>query len=205
MISRVPSEMSVPGTQFQSLRIEGYAIVSVDGMIADRKGRMPDALRIDADQRFFAASLDVASVVAHGRHSHEQQPHSEGRRRLILTRKIGGIEPGPSNPLAILWNPAGCSLAQACVSMGVTAGVVAVIGGTDVFGEFLHIGYDAFHLTCAAGAHLPGGRPLFPQMACGMTPEEVLADHGLAPGPVQVLDRAAGATLVTWRRFASTV
>ena len=78
MISRVPSEMSVPGTLFQSLRIEGYAIVSVDGMIADRKGRMPNALRIDADQRFFAASLDVASAVAHGRYSHEQQPHSEG-------------------------------------------------------------------------------------------------------------------------------
>ena len=62
MISRVPSEMSVPGTLFQSLRIEGYAIVSVDGMIADRKGRMPDALRIDADQRFFAAGLDVARL-----------------------------------------------------------------------------------------------------------------------------------------------
>ena len=205
MISRVPSEMSVPGTLFQSLRIEGYAIVSVDGMIADRKGRMPDALRIDADQRFFAASLDVASAVVHGRHSHEQQSHSGRRHRLILTRKIAGIEPDPSNPLAILWNPAGCSLAQACRSMGVTAGVLAVIGATDVFGEFLHIGYHAFHLTCAGGIRLPGGRPLFPQIACGRTPEEVLAENGLAPGPVQVLDRAAGATLVTWRRFGSAV
>jgi hypothetical protein len=200
MISRVPSEMSVPGPLFQSLRIEGYAIVSVDGMIADRKGRMPDALRIDADQRFFAASLDVATAVAHGRYSHEQQPHSQGRRRLILTRRVAGIVPDPSNPLAVLWNPAGCSLAQACVSMGVTAGVLAVIGGTAVFGEFLHIGYDAFHLTRAGRARLPGGRLLFPQIACGMTPEEVLADHGLAPGAVQVLDRVAEATLVTWRR-----
>jgi hypothetical protein len=205
MISRVPIEMSVPGTLFQSLRIEGYAIVSVDGMIADRKGRMPDALRIDADQRFFAASLDVASAVAHGRHSHEQQPHSQGRRRLILTRRVAGIEPDPSNPLAVLWNPAGCSLAQACRSMGVTAGVLAVIGATDVFGEFLHIGYDAFHLTRARRIRLPGGRPLFPQITCGWTPEEMLAEHGLAPGPVQVLDRAAEATLVTWRRFASAV
>ena len=158
MISRVPSEMSVPGTLFQSLRIEGYAIVSVDGMIADRKGRMPDALRIDADQRFFAASLDVASAVVHGRHSHEQQSHSERRHRLILTRKIAGIEPDPSNPLAILWNPAGCSLAQACRSMGVTAGVLAIIGATDVFGEFLHIGYHAFHITCAARQAVGCGR-----------------------------------------------
>src|ERR1700731_3595996 len=107
MISRVPSEMSVPGTLFQSLRIEGYAIVSVDGMIADRKGRMPDALRIDADQRFFAASLDLASAVAHGRHWHEQQSHSERRGPVFLPGKMAGIEPDPSNPLAILWNPAG--------------------------------------------------------------------------------------------------
>jgi dihydrofolate reductase len=164
--------MSLPETPLQSLRVEGYAIVSVDHTIADRNGRMPNALRIDADQRFFAASLDVASAVAHGRYSHEQQPHSQGRRRLILTRRVAGIEPDASNPLAVLWNPAGCSLAQACVSMGVTAGVLAVIGGTAVFGEFLHIGYDAFHLTRAGRARLPGGRPLFPQIACGMAPEE---------------------------------
>jgi hypothetical protein len=190
---------SLPETPV-ALRVEGYAIVSVEGTIADRNGRMPNALRIDADQRFFAASLDVATAVAHGRYSHEQQPHSQGRRRLILTRRVAGIVPDPSNPLAVLWNPAGCSLAQACVSMGVTAGVLAVIGGTAVFGEFLHIGYDAFHLTRAGRARLSGGRLLFPQIACGMTPEEVLADHGLAPGAVQVLDRAAEATLVTWRR-----
>lgn len=169
MISRVPSEMSVPGTLFQSLRIEGYAIVSVDGMIADRKGRMPDALRIDADQRFFAASLDVASAVAHGRHSHEQQSHSGRRHRLILTRKIAGIEADASNPLAIFWNPAGCSLAQACRSMGVTAGVLAVIGATDVSANFSISGIT--HSTspvpaasvCLAGARssrrlLAGGR-----------------------------------------------
>jgi hypothetical protein len=52
-------------------RIEGYVIVSTDGMIADVKGLMPEAIRNDADQRFFQAGLDQAAVVVHGRHSHE--------------------------------------------------------------------------------------------------------------------------------------
>jgi dihydrofolate reductase len=182
----------------RSIRIEGYAIVSLDGMIADRNGHMPDALRIDADQRFYAASLDAASAVAHGRYSHEQHPHSQGRRRLILTRKLAAIEPDASNPLAVLWNPAGYPFVQACISMGLTGGVLAVLGGTDVFGEFLAIGYDAFHLSRAARVRLPGGRPVFPRDGA-QTPEDVLTRHGLSPGPVQVLDRHAGVTLVTWR------
>jgi hypothetical protein len=49
---------------------------------------------------------------------------------------------------------------------------------------------------------LPGGRPVFPQVPA-RTPEEVLAGHGLVPGPRQVLDAAEGLTLVTWRRVAS--
>ena len=35
-------------------RIEGYAIASADGMIADATGFMPDSLKIEADQRFYA-------------------------------------------------------------------------------------------------------------------------------------------------------
>jgi dihydrofolate reductase len=182
------------------VRVEGYAIVSIDGMIADCKRHMPDALRLDADQRFFEASLDAADAVAHGRNSHELQPHSEGRRRLILTRKVASIGPEPSNPMAILWNPAGCSLAEACRAIGLIEGILAVIGGTDVFGEFLRIGYDAFHLSRAGQVHLPGGRPLFPP-GCGPTPEGVLAHHGLIPVREQVLEPAAQLNLVTWRRL----
>ena len=52
-------------------RIEGYVIVSTDGMIADGKAQMPDAIRNDADQSFFQAALDRAAAVLHGRHSHE--------------------------------------------------------------------------------------------------------------------------------------
>jgi len=72
-----------------------------------------------------------------------------------------------------------------------------VIGGTDTFGLFLGIGYDVFHLTRANRVRLPGGRPVFPEVPA-RTPEEMLAAHGLAAGPPQVLDPAADVVLVTW-------
>jgi dihydrofolate reductase len=185
-----------------ALRIEGFAIVSIDGMLADRAGHMPDALKIEADQRFFAESLDEVAAVVHGRHSHEGQPNSPRRRRLILTRRASGIEPNPENPLARLWNPAGASFTAACAALGVEKGTVAIIGGTDVFGLFLDIGYDAFHLSRANRVRLPGGRPVFPQVP-GQAPEEVLASHGLHPGERRVLDEMADASLVSWTRGAS--
>jgi hypothetical protein len=33
--------------------IEGYAVVSADGVIADRNGHMPDGLKHEPDARFF--------------------------------------------------------------------------------------------------------------------------------------------------------
>ena len=185
-----------------ALPIEGFAIVSADGMLADRAGHMPDALRIEADQRFFAESLDRVAAVVHGRHSHEGQPNSARRRRLILTRRVSAIEPAPENPLARLWNPADASFTAACAALGVDRGIVAIIGGTEVFGLFLDIGYDAFHLSRADRVRLPGGRPVFPQVP-RQTPEEVLAGHGLHPGERRVLDAQADASLVTWTRGAS--
>jgi dihydrofolate reductase len=195
MTARMNAASSTPRPFF----VEGYAIVSVDGMLADRNGVMPDVLRIDADQHFFADSLDHADLVVHGRHSHENQPHSGTRRRLIATRSVAAIAPDPSNPLARLWNPAGASFTQACQALGLSDGVVAIIGGTDVFGLFLDVGYDAFYLSHAGRVRLPGGRPVFPQIPA-QTADTVLRAHGLEPGPVQVLDAQADATLVTWRR-----
>jgi dihydrofolate reductase len=180
-------------------KIEGYAIVSADGMLANAEGVMPDALKIEADQQFFADGLDGTDAVVHGRHSHENQPHSPERSRLILTRGVPALAPDPSNPKALLWNPAGCTWEDALRALGLERGVIGIIGGTDVFGMFLSIGYDAFHLSRAAHVNLPGGRPVFPDVPA-RTPEDVLAAHGLRPGPVQVLDVAAGATLVTWSR-----
>ena len=69
--------------------------------------------------------------------------------------------------------------------------MLAVIGGPEVYGLFLDIGYDAFHLSRAANVRLPGGRPVFPQIGPDRTPEDVLASHGLKPGPQRVLDAAA--------------
>jgi len=179
------------------LRIEGYAIVSADGMLADRNGKMPDGLKIDADARFFNQAIDRAALLVHGRNSHEQQASSDRRRRLILTHRVTALAEHPSIPLAQLWNPAGMSFSEACRALGVSQGSVAVTGGAEVFRLFLDIGFDAFHLSRAGNVRLPGGRPVFPEVPA-LTPEQVLASHGLRPGPVEVLDATAQASLVTW-------
>jgi len=180
-------------------RIEGTAIVSADGMIADAQGAQPEALTLKADQRFFFAMLDKATALAHGRHSRERGPEAMRRRRLILTRRIAGVARHPQNDKAVLWNPTAASLEQAWDLLGLSGGLLVVIGGTDVYDLFLEIGYDAFHLSRANTARLPGGRPVFSGVpAC--TPEDLLSQHGLKPEPVQNLDRSADLTLVTWRR-----
>ena len=180
-------------------RIEGLAIVSADGMIADAAGVQPDALKLEADQRFFHAMLDEATALAHGGNSGEGGPHMARRRRLILSRKIAGLARDPLNDLAVQWNPAGASLEKAWEALGLSGGLLAVIGGTEPFGLFLELGYDAFHLSHASQARLPGGRPVFPGIPPA-TPEALLAQHALKPDPMRVLDDKAGLTMVTWRR-----
>ena len=181
-----------------SRRIEGYAIVSADGMLANAQGVMPDELKVPGDQRFFAQALDSVDAVVHGRHSHENQLHSDRRPRLILTTRIAALAPDPNHAKALLWNPAGASFDSALGALSVGDGVVAIIGGTDVFGRFLD-SYEAFHLSRAPDVVLPGGRPVFPDVP-RRTPENVLASHGMKPGPQRVLDPKRGATLVTWTR-----
>ncbi|NWG23182.1 MAG: dihydrofolate reductase [Pseudorhodoplanes sp.] len=183
------------------LRIEGYVIVSEDGMIADATGVMPPSLVVPADQAFFERGLDRADVVVHGRHSQESHTNSARRKRIILTRSVSALKEGPA-PLSVYWNPAGASFEQALAMLGVSSGLAGIIGGTEVFGLFLPR-YAAFHLTRAAGVRLPGGRPVFPQVpAC--TPDEVLLGHGLRPGPAQRLDAARDVSVVTWEPMART-
>jgi dihydrofolate reductase len=179
-------------------RIEGYAIVSEDGMLANSIGVMPDSLKFEADKRFFEQGLDGVDVVVHGRHSDEKQPHSPERKRLILTRSVAGLAPDPSNAKALRWSPAGVGFEEALDALELVDPVVGVIGGTEVFGMFLDR-YDVFYLTRAPNVWLPGGRPVFPDVPA-LTPETVLAEHGLAAGERQVLDQAAGVSLVSWRR-----
>lgn len=183
-------------------RIEGYAIISADGMLATADRVMPPALQFEADQRFFEHGLDAVDVVVHGRHSQERQPRSPLRHRLILTRTIPVLAPHKSNSKALLWNPAGATFEQALAALGTSGARVGVIGGREVF-EFFLDRYDSFHLSRAPNVRLPGGRPVFPQVPA-QSPEQVLAAHGLAPDPPQDLDPARGLTLVTWRRVATS-
>ncbi|HEY4849067.1 MAG TPA: dihydrofolate reductase [Methylocella sp.] len=182
-------------------RIEGFAIVSEDGMLANAAGIMPDSLKFEADQQFFERGLGGVDVVVHGRHSYERQPCSYLRRRLILTRQVPAIAADPSNENALFWNPTGASFEQALALFGTPDGSVGVIGGTDVFGMFLDR-YDVFHLTRAPDVRLPGGRPVFPEVPT-RTPEEVLASHGLVRGQRQVLDPAKGLAIVSWKRSSN--
>ena len=180
-------------------RIEGYVIVSADGMIADSKGEMPPSIRNDADQRFFQDALDHVAVVVHGRHSHEGGPRAARRRRLVVTRQVAALAPDSEYPNALLWNPVGASFDAALSRLGVSDGIIAIIGGTEVFSLFLPQ-YDAFHLSRAANARIPGGLPVFSEVGPNATPDDVLARHGLKPGPRRDLDPAAGVSVVTWQR-----
>ena len=45
-----------------ALRIDGYVIVSADGMMANAARIMPDELKFEADKQFFTAALDHAEL-----------------------------------------------------------------------------------------------------------------------------------------------
>lgn len=83
-------------------------------------------------------------------------------------------------------------------ALDVEGGIVAILGGTEIFGLFLPR-YDAFYLSRAKGVTLPGGRPVFPDVP-ERSPEDVLAASGLIAGPQRTLDPARDATLVAWQR-----
>ncbi|PYF05387.1 dihydrofolate reductase [Rhodopseudomonas faecalis] len=185
-------------SQSSKLAIEGYVIVSADGMLADAAGLMPESLKFPGDQRFFNDALERADLIVHGRNSFEDQPNSPRRRRIIATRKVAALTPDPSNPNATLWNPAGASFDDACAQAGVTAGTAAIIGGPEIFALFFDR-YDTFWLSQAPRVRLPGGEPCFPGVPA-QTPEQLLAAHGLSPHEVTLLDPADDVRVTAWRR-----
>ena len=182
-----------------ALRIEGFVIVSADGRLANARNVMPDDLKIEGDKRFFTAALDGADLVVHGRHSQEEQPNAPKRRRLIVTRKVQATAPDPSNPKALLWNPAGCSFDVASRAAGVTSGMAAIIGGPSVFGMFMD-SYDTFWLSVASRVQIPDGEPCFPGVPA-RSPQQVLSAHGLHAGEPQLIDAAHEVSVTPWRRM----
>jgi dihydrofolate reductase len=182
------------------LRIEGYVIVSADGMLANAGHVMPDELKFEGDKQFFTAALDRADLIVHGRRSYEDQPNSPRRKRVIVTSKVGAIAPDPSNPNATLWNPAGVPFDVVRDHAGVRSGTIAIIGGPDVFGMFLNR-YTTFWLSQAVRVRLPGGEPCFPGVP-EHTPQQILAAHGLKAGEARMLDPAADVSVTPWRRGA---
>ena len=183
-----------------ALRIDGYVIVSADGMLANAENVMPDELQFEGDKRFFSDALDHADLIVHGRNSHERQPNSPKRKRIVLTRKIEAIASDPEHPKSLLWNPAGAPFEAACERTGVTSGTIAIIGGPVVFDMFMDR-YDTFWLSLAPQVRLPGGEPCFPGVGA-RTPQETLASHGLKAGQSQVLDPTNQVTVTPWRRVA---
>lgn len=180
------------------LEIEGLAIVSADGMIADAAGVQPPGLLLDADQRFFRERLRSAALLVHGRNSREGGAETDGHPRVILSRRVDGVVRDPDNAAAVLWNPAASPFEAACALAGVKSGRAAVIGGTEVFGLFLG-GYATFLLSRTDAIRLPGGRPVFPGVP-EVSPEAMLAKSGLKPAATRVLDPSSQLTLTDWRR-----
>jgi hypothetical protein len=190
--------MAVP-----ALRIEGFVIVSADGMLANSDHIMPQTLKFEGDKRFFSAALDRAALVVHGRNSAEDQPNAPRRKRLIVTRKVAALASDPTNPRATLWNPAGTSFEEACEFADVGAGMVAIIGGPAVFDMFM-ARYDTFWLSQAPHVRLPGGEGCFSGVP-ELTPQLILAEHGLKPGEAKILEASQDVSVTPWRRTKSDI
>lgn len=185
--------MTIPGT---SIIVEGHAIVSSDGMIADRSGGMPPELRSEADWRLFQAALDRSALVVLGRVGHARHPNP-GRRRLVLTRSVAGLEADPADALSSYWNPAGLDITEVLARLGITEGTVAVTGGTGTFDLFLPW-YDRFILAEVRSLLLPDGIPCFTTDH----PRFVLPGAGLEPRDMETIDR--GVVQTQWVRVTKS-
>jgi hypothetical protein len=175
-----------------SIEIVGHAIVSADGMIAGRDGRMPAALRNGADWQRFQAALDRSALVVLGRLGHEAHPNP-GRKRLVVTSRVAWLERDPADGNTMLWNPDGIGLRRVLAGLGIADGTIAVTGGQRVFDLFLP-GFTAFDRVVVEGVSIPDGVPCF----AGGQPWDVLEGAGKKADTPQELD--AGVSRTVWRR-----
>ncbi|MBS0540574.1 MAG: hypothetical protein JSR47_17550 [Proteobacteria bacterium] len=179
-------------------RIEGYAVISREGMIATAEGEFPPEIKNPADHTFYMDSVAAASAVANGAHSAEGGPGEGARRRLRLTRRVTTLMPDPKNANVVLWNPATAPFDEAWARLRIDGGSLAVVGGTDVFGLFLGIGYDAFYLSWTDGS-VPHGRPVFPGVGTdGVTPADVMGQYELVLRGTRMLDAARNVYVEEW-------
>jgi hypothetical protein len=185
--------MTIPGT---SILVEGHAIVSTDGMIADHEGAMPPSLRNDADWRLFQAALDRAALVVLGRIGHMRHPNP-GRRRLVLTHSVANLQPDPVDARASYWNPTGLDITEVMARLGIHEGTIAITGGTGTFDLFLPW-YDRFVLAEVRGVEMPDGTPCFSKGH----PRFVLPGAGLEARDMEVIDR--GVVQTQWVRAAKS-
>jgi dihydrofolate reductase len=132
--------------------IEGHALTSSDGFIADERGEMFPFLHHPLDWEAFQKRLNEAAIVVLGRKGHEKHPQ-KGRKRLILTSQVH--EPRQEG-LNLFWNPVFKSFDSLHLK-----GLIAVTGGQSVFDLFLKIGYDKFILNRLPHLNLHKGLPLF--------------------------------------------
>jgi hypothetical protein len=186
------------GTQ----RIEGYAIVSADGMIADAGGAMPASIRNDADQKFLQAELDLRrgggawTVIRY-----EGGPRAARRKRLIVTRRIACHRAGS---VAAQYAPCGIrpgrrSNRRIADARRRGAGTIAIIGGTEVFGLFLprYRRFPPYTRRPRQDSWRTAG--LSANLGPQVTPEESPRPLTVCrPGPRRDIDAAAGITLTTW-------
>jgi hypothetical protein len=177
--------------------IHGHAIVSRDDRIADAAGKTPPSLSNEADWQRFQAALDVAVVTVLGRLGHETNPNRKRRNRLVLSSSVADIERRAD---AWWWNPDRVPVADALAAAAPGGGVVAIPGGRRVFDLFLGVGFDQFHLARAVRVTIPGGIPVFSDVAAGRSAEQILAAAAMQPDATEWLDRSAGVSLTTWRR-----
>jgi hypothetical protein len=169
------------------LSIEGFAIVSRNGMLAGADGSMPNSLKFDEDQQFLDAQMDAAALLVHGRKSHEGQDNSHKRKRLLLTRAGAPFTTTPIEPNIWLWSPEATKFSDVCKALGVESGVVAILGGTAGYDMFLPF-YAKFHLALASRVDLPGGVPVFSAVSDGHPPATVLQAAGLKLADQAVLN-----------------
>jgi dihydrofolate reductase len=178
------------------LALTGYAVVSADGFIADRNGRLPDSLRFEADFAYFQSALDQADLTLLGRKTHEAAPNVKRRLRLVLSRKVRAL----TRTDDVTWwlDPGDGRLQPALQRLATGTGRVAVVGGTAVF-ELVRqtVGYAGFDLSVAKDVRLGAGRPIFPGADLAAA-EDLLGRHGLEAEETRWLDRRAKLEL---RRF----